>query len=557
VRLAAYQGLPHDLSAACIRALAGGLNDERPEVRALAAKALSGMERQLVAFLQSGDSKRRRLAATAIGVLRLRRQGRRLLDALTDEDPLFAEVVAEALRSLDDPRLVAQLRRRVESGPRAPWAAATALGLLAHSDQDVAHLRRRAGQQPTNARLLYAWALAEKNGHEYAQAARLLERALEHTHDAHGRALLGSLLTEVRELAERSETEGDRWATFGGSPRHEGHAALHLPPPLAEVWSTRTGSPVVASPVVGRNMVYVGSRDGTFYALDSARGDVRWMRATGGRLEGTAALGEEAVYFGSTDRSLYAVEPMRGQLLWQRDLAAPVRAACTLTEEHVLVGDMAGHLHAVSRGTGRPAWRFGTQGEIFSAPALASPNPLAGELVIFGSWDAHLYALDSATGQEVWRLAMGGPVAASPTVGEDLVWCGSDDGYLYAVTVATGEIAWSTSLHGRVRATPALAEERLIVGAGDGGVYALDARDGQVRWRVATGDEVLASAAVSGDVAYVGSKDGSLYALRTQDGEILWKYSTSYGLYSSPALADDTLFTGMAYYHVAAFRPAE
>ena len=537
VRLAAYQGLPHDLSAACLRALA--------------AKALSGMERQLVAFLQSGDGQRRRLAATAIGVLRLRRQGRRLLDALTDDDPLFAEVVAEALRSLDDARLVAQLRRRVEAGARAPWAAATALGLLAHSDQEVAFLRRRVGQQPTNARLLYAWALAEKDGHDYDEAARLLERALEHAPDPYGRQLLGSLLTEVQELGERSEVEGDRWATFGGTPQHEGHAALHLPPPLEELWSTRTGSPVVASPVVGRNMVYVGSRDGTFYALDSARGDVRWTLATGGRLEGTAALSEEAVYFGSTDRSLYAVEPARGQLLWQRDLAGPVRAACTLTEEHVLVGDMAGHLHALSRANGRPAWRFATQGEIFSAPALA------GELVIFGSWDAHLYALEAATGKEVWRLAMGGPVAASPTVGAELVWCGSDDGYLYAVTIASGEIAWSTSLHGRVRATPALAEGRLIVGAGDGGIYALDARAGQVLWRVPTGDEVLASAAVAGDVAYVGSKDGSLYALRAEDGEILWKNSTSYGIYSSPALADDTLFTGMAYYNVAAFRPAE
>jgi outer membrane protein assembly factor BamB len=77
-----------------------------------------------------------------------------------------------------------------------------------------------------------------------------------------------------------------------------------------------------------------------------------------------------------------------------------------------------------------------------------------------------------------------------------------------------------------------------------------------VLWRVATGDEVLASAAVADDTAYVGSKDGSLYALRAEDGEVLWKYSTSYGIYSSPALADDTLFTGLAYYNVAAFRPA-
>jgi outer membrane protein assembly factor BamB/HEAT repeat protein len=550
VRLAAYQGLPHDLSAGCMRALAAGLSDEVPEIRALAAKALSGMERQLVAFLQSGDSKRRNLAATAIGALRLRRQGRRLLDALTDEDPHFTEVVVEALRNLEDPRLLAQLRHRVESGTRGPWAAATVLGRLSHTDQEVEQLRRRAAQQPGNARLLYAWAVAEKDSHNYPQAARLLEQALERADDPHGRDLIGGLLAEVQEFTERAEAEGARWVTFGGSPRHEARAALDLRPPLEEVWATRTGGPVVASPVVGRSLVYIGSRDGTFYALDSARGDIRWTVTTGGRIEGTAALSEQAVFFGATDRVLYAIEPARGQALWRRELTGPIRAACTLTEQHVLVGDMAGHLHALSRATGRPAWGFATEGEIFSAPALA------GDLVIFGSWDAHLYALEAETGREVWRVATGGPVAASPTVGEDLVWCGSDDGYLYAVSRQTGEIEWSASLRGRIRSTPALWDGRLIVGSGDGGIYCLDAATGAVHWRVETGDEVLASAALAGDLAYVGSKDGSLYALSVGDGEVLWKDSTSYGIYSSPALADEAMFTGWAYYYVAAFRSA-
>ncbi len=549
VRLVTYQNLPHDLSAGCMRALVAGLNDEVQEIRALAAKALSGMERQLVAFLQSGDSKRRRLAATAIGALRLRRQGRRLLEALTDEDPGFAEVVVEALRNLDDPRLIAQLRRRVESGVRVPWVAAVVLGRLAHSDQEVEQLRRRVALQPGNARLLYAWAQAEADSHNYPEAARLLSLALEHADDPRGRDLIGGLLAEVQDLSERAETEADRWPTFGGSPRHEARTSAVLRPPLTEVWATRTGGPVVASPVVGRSLVYIGSRDGTFYALDSARGDIRWTLTTGGRIEGTAALGDEAIFFGATDQVLYAAEPARGQLLWRRELTGPLRAGCTLNEAHVLVGDMAGQLHAVSRAEGRPVWRFATGGDLFSTPALA------GDLVIFGGWDAHLYALAAATGEEVWRLALGGPVAASPTVGEELVWCGSDDGHLYAVSLPTGRIEWSTSLRGRVRSTAALWENRLIVGSGDGGVYCLEAATGEVHWRVETGDEVLASAVLAGDVAYIGSKDGALYALSAGDGEILWKHSTSYGIYSSPALADETLFTGWAYYYVAAFRP--
>ena len=65
-----------------------------------------------------------------------------------------------------------------------------------------------------------------------------------------------------------------------GSPRNGSHSG-----------STRS------VPGVGPT-VYVGSYDGTFYALDARSGNVRWKKSTGGRISGAATLVGDIVYFG-------------------------------------------------------------------------------------------------------------------------------------------------------------------------------------------------------------------------------------------------------------------
>ncbi|HEY3396253.1 MAG TPA: PQQ-binding-like beta-propeller repeat protein [Armatimonadota bacterium] len=547
-RLTAYQNLPRELSAAFVPILAAGLNDESPEVRGLAAHALHNVERQLGAFLSSGQPDKKRLAARAIGALGLRKYTRRMFDALADDDPGFATAAAEALRGFADPRLVAQLRKRVENVARAPWAAAEVLGRLAHTDQEVSLLERSSQRFPDNPKLLLALGRAELEARHHPEALGYLQRAAALTTEARGQALVREVLAEAQARSDRPDLASDNWPTFAGSARHDGRAPGEMAPPLEQIWATRTGGPVVASPVVGRAMVYVGSRDGVFYALDSARGDLRWSFETDGRIEGTAALTEEGVFFGSTDQMLYAADPARGQLRWRRELLGPLRGGCTVLGDMVLAADMAGHMSAWGQTEGDLRWNFATAGEIFSTPAADRG------LVVFGSWDSHLYAIGAENGREVWRFSTGGPVASSPTLGDKLAWCGSDDGHLYAVALDSGKQVWAANLRGRVRATPALSATSLVVGSGDGGVYCLEQATGKILWRTQTGDEVLASALIVGSVVYVGSKDGALYALDVATGEVLWKNTTSYGIYSSPAVAEGTLFLGFDYYYVTAFR---
>ena len=66
----------------------------------------------------------------------------------------------------------------------------------------------------------------------------------------------------------------------------------------ALLWSRTVGGVVSSSPLVAEGRVYVGSRNGTFYALSAATGRVVWKRTTWAVWDGAAYRGG-TVYVGS------------------------------------------------------------------------------------------------------------------------------------------------------------------------------------------------------------------------------------------------------------------
>jgi outer membrane protein assembly factor BamB len=76
---------------------------------------------------------------------------------------------------------------------------------------------------------------------------------------------------------------GADWAAFGRSPSHTfsvpdacSPITTSSAPSLVPAWFVHTADSVTASPAVVDGTAYVGSWDGTFYAIDVADGTVRW-----------------------------------------------------------------------------------------------------------------------------------------------------------------------------------------------------------------------------------------------------------------------------------------
>ena len=66
--------------------------------------------------------------------------------------------------------------------------------------------------------------------------------------------------------------------------------------------------------------IYLGSYDGTFYALNARSGHISWRFNAGGRISGSATIIGRTVYFADLgDKRTYGLGISTGRVLFQKD----------------------------------------------------------------------------------------------------------------------------------------------------------------------------------------------------------------------------------------------
>jgi polyvinyl alcohol dehydrogenase (cytochrome) len=302
---------------------------------------------------------------------------------------------------------------------------------------------------------------------------------------------------------------------------------------LTPAWSFATGDAVTAQAVTYAGVVYIGSWDGYFYALDQTTGAMRWKfavdcqnaiipsparcltpaqqqqqlqqraRSDGGIITSSAAVVGDTVYFGG-GRTLYALNARTGSLRWKRIICGnPDDPNCLVDQSDGL--------------------------RIFSSPAVY------GGLVYVGTtadgqqgYRGAFYAIDARTGKEQWHFevdpvlgANGNPIlnknglpaagrnrgcggvwsSASIDAEDSLVIFGTSDcnnrpllPYHIAVLALesdSGRLRWAFTPHARdsrpcdfdFGATANLADRRhAAIGGKDGTFYLLDLPHGAADW---------------------------------------------------------------------------
>ncbi|MFF4546569.1 PQQ-binding-like beta-propeller repeat protein [Streptomyces sp. NPDC001406] len=338
----------------------------------------------------------------------------------------------------------------------------------------------------------------------------------------------------------------------------------HKPPEVASKsrdprrrWRYATGDVVTSSPTVADGVVYIGSTDGSLYALDATTGKKKWAYATGGKVEGTPTVVDGVVYSGSADGSVYALDAATGERKWAYATGGKFEAAPAVVEAVVYI---AGYnsVTALDAATGNEKWTVScdsalevpaaTQGVVYiagynSVTALEETtgkvkwargasnwgyskkngwdntpedwrftSPTVADGVMYVGSSKRTYALDAATGRKRWAFDTGGTVEGAPTVADKVVYVGCSK-RMYALDAATGRKRWAFDTGGRVEGAPTVADGVVYIGCSDHNVYALDAVTGNKKWSYATGGRVRSSPAVADGFVYVGSQDHNVYAL--------------------------------------------
>jgi eukaryotic-like serine/threonine-protein kinase len=345
-------------------------------------------------------------------------------------------------------------------------------------------------------------------------------------------------------------------AMFRGNAQHTGvYEAAGVAHFSKVKWKFHTGGAVISSPAIVAGVVYFGSSDHNFYAVDAETGTLKWKLETESRVSSSPAVSGGLVYYESYDGNLYAVDALSGALKWKFQTAGERRFAAThlhgalpaaetmpdpfdfylsspvVWSGGVYLGSGDGNVYALDAVSGQLKWKFKTGNVVHASPAI-----FEGTLFV-GSWDSYFYAIDGATGKEKWRLKTGEDekihnqvgIQSSAAVANGLVYFGCRDSNFYAVEGKTGQKRWTFNNKGSwVIASPAVKNGKVYFATSDSGMfYALDAASGAATFSLNfKGWPMFSSPAIAGQMLYLGSHEGKLIAIDLSTQQTAWIFQT-------------------------------
>jgi polyvinyl alcohol dehydrogenase (cytochrome) len=297
---------------------------------------------------------------------------------------------------------------------------------------------------------------------------------------------------------------------------------------LEPIWTVDVSGPVSATPIIAGGVSYVGSYDGSLYAIDIASGSVIWTYETGADvlepnleiplgITGSAHESDGVVFVGDATATVHAIDAATGEAIWtqmvddQED--ASIWSSPVVWNGMVFVGvasiakevGFRGSVVALNADSGDLAWQTymvpdGADGAgVFAVPAIdeargmlfvATQNAYSENEAPYGN-PTSVVALDAASGDIVWAFNAppndGGTAptedvafSASPNlftatidgVERDLLGEGQKSGDFWVLDRETGDEVWTATVApagflGGMEGTSAVANGVIAVPATD------------------------------------------------------------------------------------------
>jgi outer membrane protein assembly factor BamB len=378
------------------------------------------------------------------------------------------------------------------------------------------------------------------------------------------------------------------WESFRGNVENTGYVPQPIDTPNQLRWRLETKKFLKSSPVIAKEILFIGSLDKRLLFVDALSGEDLGGRKISTSISSSACVGDSILYFAyeKGGETFFALNLLTGNLLWKKKLG-DISSSPQIYQDKIFIGSNSGLLSAFNRFTGEKIWEFKTEDAVVSTPACDA------KLLFFGSVDDHLYALDKENGELKWKFKADGSIYSSPAIkaenpalrrfgkltvpgkvegqaqggeqlvlsevegsrttngmnrmvptngGGDKVFFGCVDGHLYAVKIEDGSLLWKFKTEGDIYSSPAVTDSLVYIGSNDYSMYAVDQATGELRWKFETGSIIRSSPIAVGDKLFFGSYDGNFYVLDRFSGKLLWNYQTRGMISSSPAYYDGKIY---------------
>ena len=302
-------------------------------------------------------------------------------------------------------------------------------------------------------------------------------------------------------------------------------------------WKFETQGRIYSSPLIDGHLLFFGSGDSCFYAVNKTTGKKAWDFRTKGAIHSSPETSGKMVYFGSADGYLYALNKISGRLIWKfksegekmLDMWDYYLSSPKCDDGIVYWGSGDGHLYALDCISGILIWKFQSGNMIHATPVISDNK------VYIGNYNGNFYALNCKDGIEVWKFkTVGdtyfpkGEVQKGAAIDSGVVYFGSRDYNIYALDTKTGTEHWNMKEHGSwIIATPLVYKENIYFGTSDTHrFYCINKNSGEVAWKITLPMRVYGSAIAYKEIIYFGCFDGKLRGVDAKTGESKWEFQT-------------------------------
>ena len=304
------------------------------------------------------------------------------------------------------------------------------------------------------------------------------------------------------------------------------------------LWRFKTKDRIYSSPKIEWDIIFFGSGDHSFYAIDKTKGQKIWEFKTGGAIHSSPFISDNLVCFGSADGSLYALDKVNGHIVWKFDsggekmydlwdyyLSSPIGDNNT-----IFWGCGDGNLYAIEKNTGKLKWNFMTDGIVHASPVMKDNT------IFIGSFDGNFYSINKENGSLNWKFkTVGasyfprGEIQKAALIEEDVVYFGSRDYNVYALDAKKGTGKWNMKQpQGWIIATPIEYKGNIYFGTSDAHLfYCMDKIQGTVKWSIPLNMRVYGSAVSHNDTIYFGTFDGKVIGVDYLTGQRKWEFQTN------------------------------